>query len=168
MTTTKNQAKKDSTTGSSFAIAEASGKQYLFEIDKYYDLDRIDAQEKEKITLENILLIKEKDSISIGKPYVKDAKIELEVISHKRDKKIIVYKMRPKKKTRRKMGHRQEQTRVMVKSITTLKTTSKASSKSQTSKKTTSTKTESSKKSNSKKTEVSKKSTSKKAETSKN
>ena len=70
-----------------------------------------------------------KDAITVGKPYVKDAKIELEVVSHKRDKKILVYKMRPKKKTRRKMGHRQELTRVMVKSISVVKSSPKSSSK---------------------------------------
>ena len=73
--------------------------------------------------------MKDKDSISVGKPYVKDAKIELEVVSHRRDKKILVYKMRPKKKTRRKMGHRQELTRVMVKSIKIGKNVPKSSSK---------------------------------------
>ena len=56
-------------------------------------------------------------------------------MSHLRDKKIIVYKMRPKKKTRRKMGHRQELTRVMVKSITIDKTSSKATSKKEAQKK---------------------------------
>ena len=82
-----------------------------------FDIDRLNSKEKDKIIIDKILLVKDKDNISIGKPYVKNAKIELEVVSHKRDKKIIVYKMRPKKKTRRKMGHRQELTRVMVKSI---------------------------------------------------
>ena len=110
---------------SSFAIAETSGKQVLFQVNRYYDLDRINAKEKEKITLENILLVKEKENVLIGPPFVKNARIELEVVSHKRDKKIIVYKMRPKKKTRKKMGHRQELTRVMVKSITTTKSSSK-------------------------------------------
>ena len=110
---------------SSFAIAETSGKQVLFQVNRYYDLDRINAKEKEKITLENILLVKEKENVLIGQPFVKNARIELEVVSHKRDKKIIVYKMRPKKKTRKKMGHRQELTRVMVKSITTTKSSSK-------------------------------------------
>ena len=73
--------------------------------------------------------MKDKNSITIGKPYVKDAKIELEVVSHKRDKKILVYKMRPKKKTRKKMGHRQELTRVMVKSISIGKSSTKAPTK---------------------------------------
>ena len=91
---------------------------------------------------EKVLLLKDKNSINIGKPYVKDAKIELEVVSHKRDKKILVYKMRPKKKTRRKMGHRQELTRVMVKSISLGKSAPKSSSKKETVKKETKPKSE--------------------------
>ena len=63
-------------------------------------------------------------------------------MSHLRDKKIIVYKMRPKKKTRRKMGHRQELTRVMVKSITIEKSNSKNPTTAESSKKSTSTKKE--------------------------
>ena len=113
----------------------------IVEVDKYYDIDRLNAKEKDKITIDKILLIKDKDNISIGKPYVKNAKIELEVVSHKRDKKIIVYKMRPKKKTRRKMGHRQELTRVMVKSISISKSTPKTTSKTDIKKKSTSPKT---------------------------
>ena len=141
MTTTKN-SKNASAENNLFAIAETSGTQFLFKVNTYYDLDRINAKEKEKITLNNILLIKDKKSISIGKPYIKNAKVELEVMSHLRDKKIIVYKMRPKKKTRRKMGHRQELTRVMVKSITINKSESKNSIKSESSKKSPSTKKE--------------------------
>ena len=104
--------------------------------------DRLNAKEKDKITLEKVLLLKDKDSITVGQPYVKNARIELEVISHKRDKKILVYKMRPKKKTRRKMGHRQELTRVMVKSISIGKSTPKSSSKKETVKKETKPKSE--------------------------
>ena len=140
--TTKENSKNISAENKLFAIAEASGRQFLFKVNRYYDLDRINANEKEKITLNNILLIKDDKNISIGKPYVKNAKVELEVMSHLRDKKIIVYKMRPKKKTRRKMGHRQELTRVMVKSITIGKDDSKNSTKLESSKKSTSTKKE--------------------------
>jgi large subunit ribosomal protein L21 len=132
--TSDNAAKNDNL----YAIAETSGQQFWFEVDKYYDIDRLNAKEKDKITIDKILLIKDKDNISIGQPYVKNAKIELEVLSHKRDKKIIVYKMRPKKKTRRKMGHRQELTRVMVKSISIASSTLKTSSKTEVKKKSTS------------------------------
>ena len=136
--TTKTTSKNSGAENNLFAIVETSGRQFLFKVNKYYDLDRINAKEKEKITLNNILLIKDNKNISIGKPYIKNAKVELEVMSHLRDKKIIVYKMRPKKKTRRKMGHRQELTRVMVKSIKIQKSDSKSSTKVESSKKSTS------------------------------
>ena len=142
MTNSKNSLDNSSKNNELYAIAETSGQQFWFEVNRYYDIDRLNAKEKDKITLEKVLLLKDKNNITIGKPYIKNAKIELEVVSHKRDKKILVYKMRPKKKTRRKMGHRQELTRVMVKSITLGKSAPKSSSKKSSVKKETKPKTE--------------------------
>ena len=142
MTNSKKSSNDSSKNNEFYAIAETSGQQFWFEVDRYYDIDRLNAKEKDKITLEKVLLLKNKESITLGKPYVKDAKIELEVVSHKRDKKILVYKMRPKKKTRKKMGHRQELTRVMVKSISVGKSAPKSSSKKETIKKETKPKSE--------------------------
>ena len=142
MTNSKTSSSNSRKVNELYAIAETSGQQFWFEVDRYYDIDRLNAKEKDKITLEKVLLLKDKNSITIGKPYVNDAKIELEVVSHKRDKKILVYKMRPKKKTRRKMGHRQELTRVMVKSISLGKSAPKSSSKKETVKKETKPKSE--------------------------
>ena len=132
MTNSKKSTSNSSKSNDLYAIAETSGQQFWFEVNRYYDIDRLNAKEKDKITIEKVLLLKDKDSINVGKPYVKDARIELEVVSHKRDKKILVYKMRPKKKTRKKMGHRQELTRVMVKSISIGKSAPKSSSKKET------------------------------------
>jgi len=129
MTNSQKSSNNSPKSNELYAIAETSGQQFWFEVDRSYDIDRLNAKEKEKITLDKVLVLKDKESITIGKPYVKDAKIELEVVSHKRDKKILEYKMRPKKKTRRKMGHRQELTRVMVKSIKIGNTAPKSSSK---------------------------------------
>jgi large subunit ribosomal protein L21 len=70
------------------------------------------------VSLENVLLVKDASGTTLGTPYVEGAKVDLEVMAHRRGTKILVYKMRPKKKTRRKNGHRQELTRVMVKAIT--------------------------------------------------
>ena len=142
MTNSKNSSNNPTKSNELYAIAETSGQQFWFEVNRYYDIDRLKAKEKDKITLEKVLVLKDKESINIGKPYVKDAKIELEVVSHKRDKKILVYKMRPKKKTRKKMGHRQELTRVMVKSISQGKSSPKSSSKKETVKKETKPKSE--------------------------
>ena len=106
-----------STTGA-YAIVEASGQQFWLQSDRYLDLDRIAAAEGETVTLENVLLVKTAAGTTVGQPYITGAKVELKVMAHRRGPKIIIYKMRPKKKTRRKNGHRQELTRVMVQSIT--------------------------------------------------
>ena len=142
MTNSKNSSNNSFKSNELYAIAETSGQQFWFEENRYYDIDRLNAKEKDKITIDKVLLLKDKDTITLGKPYIKDAKIELEVVSHRRDKKILVYKMRPKKKTRRKMGHRQELTRVMVKSISIGKSSPKTTLKKETVKKETKPKSE--------------------------
>jgi large subunit ribosomal protein L21 len=100
-----------------YAIVEASGQQFWLQPERYLDLDRIDAEVDSTLTLETVLLVKDGQGTTLGAPYVQNATVELQVLAHRRGPKIIVYKMRPKKKTRRKNGHRQELTRVLVKSI---------------------------------------------------
>jgi large subunit ribosomal protein L21 len=102
----------------SYAIVEASGAQFWLQPNRYVDLDRLDAEVDSTVTLENVLLVKDGSGTSLGQPYVAGAAVEVKVMAHRRGPKILVYKMRPKKKTRRKTGHRQELTRVMVQSIT--------------------------------------------------
>ena len=104
-------------TSDAYAIVEASGTQIWLQTNRYYDLDRLHAEVDAKITLDKVLLVKNGDISTVGKPYVQGASVELKVMAHRRGQKVIVYKMRPKKKTRRKNGHRQELTRVMVESI---------------------------------------------------
>lgn len=100
-----------------YAIVEASGQQFWLQPNRYYDLDRLAADVDATVTLENVLLVNDGKAATLGQPYVKGASVELKVMAHRRGPKVIVYKMRPKKKTRRKNGHRQELTRVMVQSI---------------------------------------------------
>jgi len=100
-----------------YAIVETSGQQFWLQPSRYYDLDRLQAKLGEVVTLDNVLLIKNAKETILGQPYIKDAVVKLEVMTHRRGPKLIVYKMRPKKKTRRKNGHRQNLTRVMVQSI---------------------------------------------------
>jgi len=110
----------------SFAIVEASGSQFWVQANRYYDFNRLQADVGEIVTLENVLLINEGKGAKLGKPYIKGATVELKVLEHRRGPKLIVYKMRPKKKTRRKNGHRQELTRVLVQTISTGAKASKA------------------------------------------
>ncbi len=101
----------------SYAIVETSGSQFWVQANRYYDFNRLQANVDEVITLDKVLLFNDGKGATLGNPYIEGAKVELKVMEHRRGPKIIVYKMRPKKKTRRKNGHRQELTRVMVQSI---------------------------------------------------
>jgi len=100
-----------------YAIVEASGQQFWLQPNRYLDLDRLAAEVDSTVTLESVLLVKDGSGTTLGQPYVKGASVELKVLAHRRGPKLLVYKMRPKKKTRRKNGHRQELTRVLVQSI---------------------------------------------------
>ena len=113
----KSSSKKESPQAETYAIVEASGKQFWLQSNRYYDLDRCPAEVDDVLTIEKVLLVNDGKDLKLGKPYVKDAKVEIKVLEHRRGPKIIVYKMRQKKKTRRKNGHRQELTRVLVQSI---------------------------------------------------
>ena len=113
----KSSPKNEIPQAEAYAIVEASGKQFWLQSNRYYDLDRCHAEVNDVLTIDKVLLIKNGKDLKLGKPYVKDAKVEIKVLEHRRGPKIIVYKMRPKKKTRRKNGHRQELTRVLVQSI---------------------------------------------------
>ena len=117
MTDQKSISNKEIQQDKTYAIVEASGKQFWLQPNRYYDLDRCHADVDDVLTIEKVLLLNDGKDLKIGKPYVKDAKVEIKVLEHRRGPKIIVYKMRPKKKTRRKNGHRQELTRVLVQSI---------------------------------------------------
>lgn len=101
----------------SYAIVEASGTQIKVEPGYFYDLNRLHVDEEGNYTFDKVLLVNNDGEITVGQPYVEGATVEGTVQSHLRGRKVLVYKMKPKKKTRKKRGHRQELTRVMVNSI---------------------------------------------------
>ena len=100
-----------------YAIVEISGRQFWIENGKYYDFNRIPTELDKQVTLNRVLLLNDEGNILIGKPYLESVKVKGKVLEHLRGKKTIVYKMRPKKKTRKKQGHRQELTRVLIEDI---------------------------------------------------
>ncbi|MBC8307891.1 MAG: 50S ribosomal protein L21 [Pelagibacterales bacterium] len=100
-----------------YAIVEISGKQFWVEVGKYYDLNRIPTKLGQEITLNRILLVNDNGNLLVGNPYLETVKIKGKVLEHLRGRKTIVYKMRPKKKTRKKQGYRQELTRVLIEDI---------------------------------------------------
>ena len=100
-----------------YAIVEISGRQFWIEEGKYYDFNRIPTDLGKQITLNRVLLVNDGENVLIGQPYLESVKIKGKILEHFRGKKQIIYKMRPKKKTRKKQGHRQELTRVFIENI---------------------------------------------------
>ena len=109
----------------SYAIVQASGKQFWVEENKFYDFDKLPLDRGDVFSLNQILLVNKESSVSIGKPYLDSSyTVEATVLRHLSGPKIRVYKMRPKKKTRKTFGSRPKLTRVLVNSITPVSTTS--------------------------------------------
>lgn len=100
-----------------YAIIEASGTQMRVEPGRFYDVNRLANEVDSQLTIDKVLYLKNEGDITVGQPLVAGATVEVTVLRHLRGRKIIVYKMQPKKKTRKKQGHRQELTRIMVNSI---------------------------------------------------
>ncbi|MFB2767770.1 50S ribosomal protein L21 [Pelatocladus sp. BLCC-F211] len=100
-----------------YAIIETGGKQLKVEPGRFYDIELLSAQPDEQVSIESVLLVQHNGEVTIGQPLVAGAKVEGTVMRHLRGRKVMVYKMKPKKKTRKKRGHRQEITRLMINSI---------------------------------------------------
>ncbi|MGK7872539.1 MAG: 50S ribosomal protein L21 [Xenococcaceae cyanobacterium] len=101
----------------SYAIIETGGKQLRVEPGRFYDIELLHVDPQTSYKIDKVLLVHHEDEITIGQPFIEGATVEGTVMEHRRGRKILVYKMKPKKKTRKKRGHRQELTRLMVNSI---------------------------------------------------
>ena len=97
------------------AVIETGGKQYLVEEGSVIYVEKLDAEEGKKVSFDKVLMV----NGEVGTPYLTNAKVEGEVVKHGKEKKIIVYHYRQKKKFRKKQGHRQPYTKVEIKSIKT-------------------------------------------------
>ena len=102
-----------------FAIIETGGKQYQVSEGRYVDIELIGAQKDEKVTFDKIVMLANGKKSKVGQPYVANATVEGVVTLIGKDKKVIVYKQRPKKGYRVKRGHRQGFARVMINKIRT-------------------------------------------------
>ena len=102
-----------------FAIVETGGKQYQVEEGRYIDVELLDAEADSKVVFDKVVMIVNGKKSKVGQPYVANAKAEGVVLKHDKAKKVIVYKQRPKKGYRKKQGHRQGFTRVMISKIRT-------------------------------------------------
>ena len=101
-----------------YAIVQASGKQFWIEENKFYDFDKLPLDKGDTFSLNQILLVNKENDLAIGKPFLDNSyTVEATVLRHLSGPKIRVYKMRPKKKTRKTFGSRRKLTRVLINTI---------------------------------------------------
>ncbi len=99
-----------------YALVEFKGKQYKAEKGALLKVDRISADVGSAVDIDSVLLVSG-DTVSVGAPYVKGAKVTAVVENHGKGDKIIVFKYMPKKDYRRKQGHRQQYSLIRIQDI---------------------------------------------------
>ena len=100
-----------------YAIVETGGKQIHAEVGKSIFVEKLDANVDEEVILDKVVLLNN-NSIKVGKPYIKGASVKCVVEKQGKAKKILIFKYKAKKaSTRRKQGHRQPYTKLLVKEI---------------------------------------------------
>ncbi len=102
-----------------YAIVETGGKQYPVEEGRYVEVELLDAEKDSKVVFDKIVMLVNGKKSKVGQPYVAGASVEGTVLANDKSKKVIVFKQRPKKGYRKKQGHRQGFTRVMINKIRT-------------------------------------------------
>lgn len=100
------------------AIFKNGGKQYKAQVGDILLLDRLDLEPKSILEIKEVLAIVEGEQISVGTPFITNAKVEVEVINHGRGKKVITFKKRRRKDSKTKRGFRRDFTRIRVTNIT--------------------------------------------------
>ncbi len=102
-----------------YAIVRIGGRQYQAEVGKTLVVEKLPYAVGEEVEFNEVLFINDEGRIAVGQPLVEGASVKAEVVDQFKGKKIIVFKYKPKKRYRRKQGHRQQYTRLMVREIVT-------------------------------------------------
>lgn len=100
-----------------YAIVETGSKQYKVQKGDLFDVEKLEAEPGKTVKLDKVLLCSKGKSVEVGKPYVKDASVLCDIVSHLRGDKVFAFKYRRRKASKKKIGHRQELTRLKVKEI---------------------------------------------------
>ncbi len=100
-----------------YAVFVTGGKQYKVSVDDVLFIEKLEANPEDTVTFDQVLLVSDDNGLKTGTPYVAGAKIEAKVEKNGKGKKIRIFKMKPKKGYRRRMGHRQPYTKIKITAI---------------------------------------------------
>jgi large subunit ribosomal protein L21 len=100
-----------------YAVVEIAGKQLRVDKGDLIKVPLLDAEEGSKHSFSDVLLISADGKTHIGQPHVAGASVKATVLGHGKDKKVVVFKMKRRKKYRRRNGHRQQFTSIQIDDI---------------------------------------------------
>lgn len=99
------------------AIIETGGKQYRVTEGSTIVVEKLSPDQDEEVVFSRVLAVNDGETLQMGRPLLEGAKVTGKITEHGRGKKIIVFKFKAKKNYRRKQGHRQSFTRVLIEKI---------------------------------------------------
>ena len=100
-----------------YAIVEIAGKQYKAEKDKFIYTNTLAGKEGDKVEFATVLLVSDGGKVSVGAPSVSGAKVSGKILSHVKNDKVIIFKKKRRKGYKKKTGHRQALTQVLIEKI---------------------------------------------------
>ena len=100
-----------------YAVIQTGGKQYRVAEGDIVRVELLEKEPKETFTFDQVLLVAKGDQVSVGKPTVPGAKVSAEVLSHDRQKKVLIFKKKRTTTYQRTQGHRQGYTEVRITGI---------------------------------------------------
>lgn len=100
-----------------YAVIETGGKQYKVQEGDVVFIEKLDAEDGATVNFDKVLAVSNEGNVTFGKPLVDNASVSAKVLGQGKNKKIIVFKFKPKKNYRRKAGHRQPYTKVQIEKI---------------------------------------------------
>jgi large subunit ribosomal protein L21 len=114
----RSRSKKEAPAAANgYAIVETGGKQYRVKVGDRIRVERIAAEAGSDISLDRVLLLGGTGTTTVGAPVVEGAAVDAHIDNHVRGEKLYVFKYKPKKRYRRKIGHRQELTELTITGI---------------------------------------------------
>jgi large subunit ribosomal protein L21 len=112
-----------------FAVIKTGGKQYRTQEGDVLQIEKLNKNKGQKITFDEVLLIEDNGKAVIGTPLVKDASVKAVVLENVRDRKVVVFKKKRRKRYKKKTGHRQQLTKIRIEEIVYGKPRAKAEQK---------------------------------------
>ena len=100
-----------------YAVIRTGGKQYRVAIGNQVEVEKLEGEIGATITLEDVLLVANGDTVQIGQPTVSGATVVCKITGQYKGTKVMVFRYRPKKRIRVRKGHRQLLTRLQIESI---------------------------------------------------